>query len=186
MSNCIKAEYPQALKQCTVIYPMHLVDSKAINEGYNGVFRALNRLVECKNKESISSKVCCICDRFIQYGDDKQLPLKWLLHTCAHRYFHKDKIDWGNSGVKFVSREVKNRVLQQYTQHCTRRNVTIDGVLVNFKQIVLSPRTYGIDCSKTGKLSFFGCCNECYVAIKKMKSKNDKAPEVPKFASVNG
>ena len=166
MSNHLKSDYPGALKQRTLNYPTHLVDSKAINESYSRAFHKLNSLVECNKKEGICSKLCCICDRFIQYREEKHLPIKWLFHICVHIYFHTDTIDWGNPDIKFVSQQVKNKVLKQYTQHCIRGRVTIDGVLVNLNEFVLSPQTYGIDCSKTGKLSFFDCCSESYAAIK--------------------
>lgn len=149
------------------------VTSSAITKSYLSATHARNNLLHhAENK--LHPKVCAICDRHIEYGEEMALSVDYLKHPVIKPYLHQDSIDWSE-----ITEEghIQRGLKFQYTQHCVQ-----DRELNGF---LLSPRSYKIKSRNTKKVCL-GTCKECYNGVLIMKRKDTKDPKPPQYAIANG
>jgi hypothetical protein len=149
------------------------VSSIAITRSYLDATHARNNLLHHVNNK-LHPKVCAVCDRHIQYGEEKALSIDYLKHPVIKPYFHQDTIDWSEITEEVhIQRKLKN----QYTQHCVQDR-ELNGLL-------LSPRSYKIQ-SRNVRKKCLGTCKECYNGVLRIKNIETTDPKPPKYAIANG
>ena len=115
-----------------------LLDKKNLTNIYNKTMKDRNNLVHKKENEKFVPKVCCCCNRFIMYGDEKLLPISYLKHTNVQNCLKMDADDWA---MFEVDGNVQDIINAQYTQRCisSHKNPRVYKIL---EPLMLSPETY--------------------------------------------
>ena len=98
-----------------------------IKRSYDGAMKARNNLLH-HDGSKFWSKVCCICDRFIKYKDERFVLVENLLHEDVKKHLTVDEEDWEDLEVPH---EARKNIKEHYTQACISR-LTKTGYNYNY------------------------------------------------------
>ena len=166
------------MSACVLLRTSLEIDSVSTKKCYERAIKARNNLLHKNDRDELSTKVCCICDRFIFYGKERFIPINDLTHEAVQEFLSVDENEWD---YQEVSSQNRRKIKDQYTQKCIRKCTTISEQL---NKLMLSPRTYMVKKTYNKvETSCFGSCCACYQLIIKL-TRGDSVT-VPPFSIAN-
>ena len=80
-----------------------------IKRSYDIATNARNNLLH-HDGSSFCSKVCCVCDRFIRYKEERFVLEEKLTHEAVKEHLVGDEEDWDDSEVPHHARKIISRI----------------------------------------------------------------------------
>jgi hypothetical protein len=122
------------------------------------------------------AKVCCVCDKFVMYGEECTVCLHVLESQKVKRMLRKDR-NWLKTHYK-LSEDAIDEIFSHYIVKCSDKEAWL-------REMYLSPKSYfkGVIGNKNYGL---GACRVCKTALMYGRTKNEVEDKPPKYAIANG
>ena len=119
------------------------------------------------------AKVCCICDRFILFGEEQ---------FCSFDQLAKDKTKeaLGKKRITGLKATAVRAIHNHYRPNCVSPR---SSEYRKIRDLYLSPRSYRVQISQYEGL---GCCKECKKSLDGLGKQKKNPVEPPRFAIANG
>ena len=119
------------------------------------------------------AKVCCICDRFILFGEEQ---------FCSFDQLAKDKTKeaLGKKRITGLKATAVRAIHNHYRPNCVSPR---SSEYRKIRDLYLSPRSYRVQISQYEGL---GCCKECKKSLDGLAKQKKNPVEPPRFAIANG
>ncbi len=154
---------------------MSIVDENVQNSKRRARYALDNLTTKLNDKHH--AKVCCICDRFIMYGDERVGSFDLLKKPVIMKELAKSVARWTEYSLTEEAIEI---ISDYYTATCLVGISRLEWAL----KLFLSPKSYLVK-DKRGQYKGLGCCVECYGALQGMVRSKNINPVLPTFAIAN-
>ena len=90
--------------------PSNLVDLGTIEDSFCNAIEVRNSMLNFDGR-TFSSKVCCIYDRFILFGQETTLKIKTLEDTCVSKFLNPKTISWNECDISLLTPDIRKKLM---------------------------------------------------------------------------